>query len=113
MDAFDAFTEEFGDAKCGDGEAFAVADGDAIGGDEFGDGGLIKALDSEVGEHRVGDARDNASGATFFEDFRGTAEGSRGFSEVIDEDDVSAFDFADDIECLNFGGAFAAFGDDG
>ena len=112
VDALDAFTEELCDAKSGDGKSFAVADGHAIGGDEFGDGGLIKAFDCEVGENRVRDASDNAGGATFFEDFCGAAESARGFCEIVDEDNISAFDFADDVECLNFGGAFSAFSDD-
>lgn len=67
----------------------------------------------QITENGVGNAGENALGPIFFEDFRCGGEGASGFSHVIDQQDITALDIADDVHRLDAGGGDAVFGDDG
>ena len=55
----------------------------------------------------------DAAGAVALQNFRGGAESAGGLRHVIDEQDIAAFDFTDDVHGFDLGGADAVFRDDG
>lgn len=111
VDAADGFSHEGCDAD--DADFFSGRLGDGVGGDHFLDGGVFEALVAHFAKNGVGDAGEDALGTVFGEDFGRGAEGAGGFGHVVDEEDVAALDFADDVHGLHPGGADAVFGDDG
>jgi len=110
-DAADGLAEQRGDAD--DADFLAAGLGNGVGGDDFLDGGVSQALVGEFSEDAVGDAGEDAFGAVFVEDLGGGGEGAGGFGHVVDEEDVAAFDLADDVHRFDAGGGDAVFGDDG
>ena len=82
---------------------------DAVRRDEFDDLGLPQPLDGHVGEHGVGDGGVDRLRALGLADARGGGDGARRGGEVIDEEDVFAFDLADDVGGFHFGVALALF----
>ena len=111
MDAADGFAEDGGDILRGD--LWAVGHGGGVGADELFDGAGGEAFEGHFAEDGVGDACEDAFGAAFFKEAGGGGEGAGGFGHVVDEEDVAAFDFADDIDGLDLGGAAAVLGDNG
>ncbi len=87
--------------------------GDGIGGDDFLDFGISDALVAELGEDSVGYSGIDPLGSMLVENFRGGGEGACGLGHVVHQEDVAAFDLADDVHGFDSGGADAVFGDDG
>ena len=111
IDAANGLAEQRGDGDGLDLRSMGLRDG--IGGDDLLDMGGGEALVCQIADDCVGDAGVDPFCAVFVEDFRGSAKGSGGLCHVIDEDDVAAFYFSDDVHCLDARCGNAVFRDDG
>src|ERR1039458_5405231 len=80
--------------------ALGVRKGDGVGDADLIDGGIVKALESTIGEHPMGDDHIDADRATGTQRLRGADEGASGRDQVVDDDGMQAAHVTDDVDHL-------------
>jgi len=109
VNTLNSLAQKWRDAEHGDRQSPRF-DGHRIGRDELVNEPATQALVSHFVEDAVADCGADTPSAVFAEHFSGGGQSTRRLGDVVDEENVAAFDFTDDIDRFNRGRVFAFFG---
>ena len=113
MYSLDAFTEKLGDAKHRGGKSFHGPHRRAVRGNQFLYFRVLQPRNRHIDQDGMRNTRVNLQRAMLFQD--GSRGGKRAgrFGQIIDQENIAALDFADDIKRFGFRRAFPLLGDNG
>src|SRR6185369_16598350 len=111
VDALDCLTEQRGNAEHRDRKVVGLYRR-GVRGDQFVDHAALQALDRDFVQDAMADGGTDATRTMIAQDFGGGGQRASGLGDVVNEEDVAACDFADQIDRFDFGGALPFLGDE-